>query len=71
MMKTPAHLWPGRSGRLTTLAALAGVLFFAMPAFAARDAAFLDPGNTGEAKVTEAIRVEPKNEVDIGETALG
>ena len=35
----------------------------------ARDAAFLDPG-TGGASSDDAIRVEPKNDIDIGESIL-
>ena len=54
------------------IALCAALLIFAAvpPAFAVRDAAFLDPGN-GNAKADEAIRVDPKSEIDIGETALG
>lgn len=42
----------------------------ARPAFAARDAAFLDPGTqmNSSDRSPEAIGVEPKNDVDVGDT---
>jgi hypothetical protein len=39
---------------------------------AARDAAFLDPGTLGSGGPgDEAVKVEPKNEIDIGDTVVG
>ncbi len=37
----------------------------------ARDAAFLDPGASGGAVGDGAIRIDPKSDIDVGETALG
>lgn len=37
---------------------------------AARDAAFLDPGSASGGQAEEALKVEPKAEIDVGETAL-
>jgi hypothetical protein len=36
----------------------------------ARDAAFLDPGNGSGANADDAVKVEPKSEIDIGESVL-
>lgn len=51
-------------------AAIIGVLISS--AAAARDAAFLDPGVVnGGGPGDEAVKVEPKNEIDIGDSAVG
>src|SRR6185312_2016340 len=49
-------------------AALIGVLL-AAPVLA-RDAAFMQPSGGGNNNGDEAVKVEPKSDVDIGETAL-
>lgn len=51
---------------LMLLAAVVGV----NGAADARDAAFLDPGSSNTGAGSEAIKVEPKNEIDTGESIL-
>src|SRR5580692_10421175 len=60
-----------RSHEKRGLIGLSAALFFCLLAqpTLARDAAFLDPGSSNT-NATEAIRVEPKNDVDIGDSAL-
>jgi Abnormal spindle-like microcephaly-assoc'd, ASPM-SPD-2-Hydin len=56
--------------RCIGLSAALCISILALPA-SARDAAFLDPGSSsGTANASEAIRVEPKNDIDIGDSAL-
>ncbi|MDE2030018.1 MAG: choice-of-anchor D domain-containing protein [Alphaproteobacteria bacterium] len=56
-----------KAGRYVLLTAL--VVAAASPAFA-RDAAFMAPG-AGGVNADEAVRVDPKPEIDIGDTAIG
>jgi hypothetical protein len=57
--------------RLTRLSSVVAVLCFMSVSFyaQAREAAFLDPG-AGGGSSDEAIKVDPKPEIDIGETSL-
>jgi len=48
---------------------LAATICF-VDAAVARDAAFLDPGSSNTGAGSEAIKVEPKNEIDTGESIL-
>ena len=42
----------------------------AAPSAVARDAAFLEPGTGGASASDEAVKVDPKAEIDIGDTTL-
>src|SRR5471032_2487712 len=65
-MSSAAHRWCRNLG----LPAICVLALLTQPVLA-REAAFMDPGaSSGSGNSTEAIRVEPKNEVDIGDSAL-
>ncbi|MDP9126776.1 MAG: hypothetical protein M3N08_00760 [Pseudomonadota bacterium] len=68
---TKHKVLPGRAGGALLLVALTLFSTFADRA-AARDAAFLDPQSAAGAGAGEdAIKVEPKSEIDIGDSVLG
>ncbi len=58
------------SRSLSITAALVLLVSFS-PAQAARDAAFLDPNAGTSGSSDDAIRVEPKSEIDIGDSSIG
>lgn len=59
-------------GRPLVFCSVAAMLTFAAPAHAARDAAFMAPGATrgGTVQSDQAIAIEPKADVDAGDTPL-
>jgi len=58
------------SRSFTSCFVLALLLTFSASAAHARDAAFLDPGS-GVGAADEAVKVDPKADIDVGETVLG
>ncbi|MGE3623009.1 MAG: choice-of-anchor D domain-containing protein [Bdellovibrionales bacterium] len=57
-----------RAGAVCLAAVVLGTLA-ASPA-AARDAAFMGPGSVGSASNDEAVKVEPKSDIDLGEMSI-